>query len=121
MPAAKYDMQIEQGIPYKISVEYKNPEGLPKDLTGFTGKGQIKKHAWDKQPLASFDVSITDAVNGVVEISLAYDALNKIDFENETVKDKLKGVYDVILINDTTDERIRLVQGNALISAGVTN
>lgn len=120
MPAAKYDMYVEQGVPYSIDVEYLDPAGAPKDLTGFAGKGSIKKQPWDTTTIASFDVTVTDPSSGKVNIKLNHDSLNDVSFNEETIKKHLECVYDVILYNETTEEVIRLVQGKVFISPGVT-
>ncbi len=64
--AAKHDIHIDQGATFKLTLSY-----LPvKNITGFTGRGQIKARYEDTAPLASFVVDVTDPVNGVVSITL---------------------------------------------------
>lgn len=120
MPAAKYDMYVEQGVPYSIDVEYLDPTSAPKDLTGFIGKGSIKKQPWDVMTIANFIVTVTDPLAGKVNIKLNHDSLKDINFNEETIKKHLECVYDVILYKESSNEVIRLVQGKVFISPGVT-
>lgn len=38
MPASKYDFSIEQGSSFKLSLIYKNNDGIPIDLTDWCGR-----------------------------------------------------------------------------------
>lgn len=120
MPAAKYDMYVEQGVSTSFQVQYKAPDATAKDLTGFTGKAFIKKQPWDTAHVAEMVVTVTDAVNGELSVTLPKDALDDFDFEERTLKDSYKAHYDVLISNETTGEAIRLVQGAIFISPGVT-
>ena len=42
MPAGKYNLIIEQGATLKLELQYKDSNSNPIDLTGYSGKMQIK-------------------------------------------------------------------------------
>lgn len=120
MPAGKYDFYVEQGVESSITILYKDPAANPKDLTGFVGKAQIKKNPWDKVAIAEMVVDVVVPTNGEVQVTLPSNALDNFDFDNQTLKEKYKTFYDVVLTNENTDESIRLLQGACYISPGVT-
>lgn len=42
MAAGKYNLLIEQGATYQVELQYKDSNGVPVDLTGYSGKLQIR-------------------------------------------------------------------------------
>lgn len=42
MPAGKYSFTIEQGATFQLSLQYKDSLGNPVDLTGYSGRMQIR-------------------------------------------------------------------------------
>tara|TARA_B100000929_G_scaffold108179_1_gene85718 strand:+ start:20120 stop:20488 length:369 start_codon:yes stop_codon:yes gene_type:complete len=121
MPAGVYDFHVEQGVANKFSIEYRASDGTAKDLTGYSGRGQVKLKMSDSQPLAEFEVTITDPLLGKLDVALPAAALKGHTFKASDYKDKVKGVYDIELYKDTSDEEtIRILNGNIFISPEVT-
>jgi len=42
MPAGRYSFTIEQGATFQLSLQYKDSNGDPVDLTGYSGRMQIR-------------------------------------------------------------------------------
>lgn len=68
--SGKYNMEISQGSDFKLSLSIKDSNQNPVDLTGHTFRGQIRKTASDAVTQATFTFTITDAVNGAVDVEL---------------------------------------------------
>jgi hypothetical protein len=47
MPAGKYSMLIEQGATLRLDLAYKDSNNIPIDLTGYSGRMQIKDNYAD--------------------------------------------------------------------------
>ena len=45
MPAGRYSFTIEQGATFQLSLQYKDSNGDPIDLTGYSGRMQIRPSA----------------------------------------------------------------------------
>lgn len=114
--AVLHNIRVDQGATYKLTLTY-TPA---KDLTGFSGRGQIKTRYEDTSPLGVFDVTVTDAAAGVVQVTLPADALATLTFKANKPDDYYHAVYDVELFTADDAEVIRLINGVALISPEVT-
>jgi hypothetical protein len=110
MSAASYDITIEQGADYGLWLHVKNPDGSSYNLTGATISADIRKD-WQYPVITSFGVTITDAVNGLVSLSMPASQSKLIDV--------LNGKYDVLMFIGGV--KIRLMQGNITISPFITH
>ena len=80
------------------------------DLTNYTGASFLKKSAESSSISAVFDVSFPNPQNGSVKIALG-----------SSITSTLRSgryVYDILLNNGS--KKIRVVEGSALVTAGVT-
>jgi hypothetical protein len=115
MPAAKYDLVIEQGTDYIKSFNLKNPDNSIKDLNGFTAKMQIRQYKFDaeaKYEASTANGKILIAVNsGTVQLRFPNQDTANFDFN--------KGVYDIEL-TDQSGIITRLMEGEVIISKEVT-
>jgi len=121
MAAGIYNIVIEQGATFLITVTLNDgatPVPAPIDLTGYEGRGQIKLKATDTEPLAVFEVSVTDPTAGEVEILLSAEDSEAIVTTGKTFTDFLEAQYDVELFKG--DEVIRLLNGTCNISPEIT-
>lgn len=74
------DLLMKQGLTFGAqTVTFKNPDNSPVDLTGATIRGKIKTNKGSITEVASLDVSITDAVNGVFTFGLDAATTQTID------------------------------------------
>ena len=113
------DIAVNQGESYAMKITYRDSLGVAKDLTGWSGRGQIRLKATDTAALASFTVTISDPTNGVVVAALAADALSgNANIKGKSYSETTAAVYDIEIYNGATVKR--LVNGACLISPEVT-
>ena len=80
------------------------------DLTNYSAKGQLRKHA-DSTTAITFQIEFVDRVNGKI-------ALNIPRWTTSLLKPG-RYVYDVLL-TDASSLKTRVVEGSAIVTAGVT-
>lgn len=93
----------------------------PIDLTGFVGECSIKKYAGDDEPLVMATVTIVDAADGEFTISLTANQTAMLISQGRTWKDVNTCQYDCYMVNSSTGERYRVLQGDVEISPCVTD
>lgn len=64
MAAGKYSFTIEQGSTLDFEIQYKDPNSLPVNLTGFSGKMQIRSNFADNSPTTYITLSSSLAADG---------------------------------------------------------
>ena len=110
MAAGKYDIVIDQGADYSASIDVTDADGDAVDLTGHTGKGQIRK-TYSSSTAVNFDPAIVQsATNGTVRIGLSSTTTNNMKAG--------RYVYDVEIDNGSAITRI--VEGQLEVRPGVT-
>ena len=118
--AGVYNIDVQQGATKRFSIVYKDGDGVPIDLTGYEGRGQIRLKVSDENALADFVVTITDAVNGEIDITLPATALEGIKFRGRSYLDKTEASYDIEIYDDASGDVIRLLNGICTIYPEVT-
>ena len=110
MAAYVSNIIIEGGANFDQSFNLENSANAPLDLTGYTGTAMMKKHGASLKNTATFSVMFPDRAAGQVKISLG-----------ATTTGALKPgryVYDLLL--DDGSVKTRVVEGSAIVTAGVT-
>ena len=110
MAAYVSNIIIEGGANFDQSFNLENSANAPLDLTGYTGTSMMKKHAASLKNTATFSVMFPNRAAGQVKISLG-----------ATTTGALKPgryVYDLLL--DDGSVKTRVVEGSAIVTAGVT-
>lgn len=110
MAAGKLNIFVEQGATWTRTLELKDSESNPINITGKTFRGQIRKSAADPNILAAFTFSITSGSGGVVQATLSATTTTAIPGQN--------CVYDMEMVDGSTVTRI--LEGVAFISPNVT-
>ncbi len=64
MAAGKYSFTIEQGTTLDFEIQYKDPNSLPINLTGYSGKMQIRSNFADNNPVTYATLSSSLAADG---------------------------------------------------------
>lgn len=64
MAAGKYSFTIEQGSTLDFEIQYKDPNNLPINLTGYSGKMQIRSNFADNTPVTYITLSSSLAADG---------------------------------------------------------
>jgi len=145
MTAAVHDIIIEEGATFnrvltvrQAAIPADPATGSPEvpaqaiDLTGYTGRGEIRKDYVAASPvLETFTINITDAANGVFKVSLTAaqtaslvsDATRDADYYSGEFSDVDKnvqiGYYDIEL-DDGTGFITRLIKGRVYFSDEIT-
>lgn len=104
-----YDITIHQGATFELEVAYKDPSGVPINMSGYTVDAQL----WNRlgtAKLANFSSSWTSQASGTFTIGLASNVTSGIT-EN--------GQYDV-MVTEPSGKKSYLLQGNAFIDLGLT-
>ena len=111
MAAYVSNIVVDVGANFDQSFNLESNANAPPNLTGFTGAAKLKKSAATSKTAADFVVSFPDAVQGQLKISLG-----------SSITAGLKPgryVYDVLL-TDASSLKTRVVEGSAIVTAGVT-
>lgn len=117
MPAAKYDLLIEQGADFSKSIILKNPDGSVKDLTNVQLRLQIREyHFSDEIILQASSQGATP--NLLINIPTGTITIKFSNTQTATLAIR-KGVYDLEMTTPTS-EVIRLMQGSVAIDPEVT-
>ena len=103
------NITIPQGADFTETFVSTESDGSSSNLTGYTGKAQIKKHP-DATSSNSFSVSIT-AATGEVAIAMTSGVTSGLTAG--------RYLYDVLLTSSSGSVS-RLTQGMALVTAGIT-
>jgi hypothetical protein len=101
---------IDAGSDFSQTFNLENISNSPLNLTGYTGSCLMKKHPASLRTTASFAVSFPDRMAGQVKLSLG-----------STITSTLKPgryCYDILLDDGSTKSRI--VEGSAIVTAGIT-
>ena len=116
MTAKQVDIAIEQGATLTLSITWKNADGTPVDLTGYTAKMQVRWKYVDTNALLTFSSTggtiVLGGVSGTVDINGMAAVTG--------VTEPKYGVYDLELTKTSTGFVKRLIQDRALVSPEVT-
>lgn len=109
--AYQYNLYMDQGSDFSIDLTLLDDTGVCINLTGYEVYAQFKKGYGTK---ISFEMctSVLNALAG--EINLFYCADDSME--------RMYGshVYDIKIYNPTTDTMLRVVEGDLVITPGVT-
>lgn len=114
MPAAKFDLVVEQGATYRRTIEYQNPDGTPYPLTGFGARMQIRATYADQDAL----LSLTDN-NGLTIDGPAGTIAIVISATDTATLPRGNQVYDLEIIS-SSGEVDRLLSGLVIVSPEAT-
>lgn len=104
------DIVVEQGSTFSRVITIKDSTGTPVNISTSTFRGQIRKRYKSETPEAEFTLTVTDAVNGQLSMSLT-------DAQTAAI-DSGEWVYDVEWVNG--DAVGKLLYGTAYIQPEVT-
>ena len=111
MAAYVSNIVIDVGANFDQSFNLETTANAPMNLTGFSGAAKLKKSAQSSTTAATFTVSFPDPTSGQLKISLT-----------STQTSGLKPgryAYDVLL-TDSSAIKTRVIEGSAIVTAGVT-
>ena len=122
MSAATYDLFIYQGSDFAVDLVI-NESGTAKNLSNYSGRGQLRSSHTSTTIAGYFKVTITNAANGSLKVELPNS--NWTDSGGVTrngSKDIAAGqyVYDVEIFTNSDAVVKRIIQGTATINPEVT-
>ena len=109
--SGKLDLVIEQGVKFQRTVQIKDKDNAVVDISGDTFEGQVRKRHNSTDTEASFTISITDAANGKVSVTIPEATTDGMDAGEY--------VYDITW-TPSASNKVRLLEGIAVVSPGVT-
>lgn len=114
MTAATYDLKLEQGVPLKKSLVISKPDGSLADLTGFTGRLQLR--LYDSHPTAVLTLTTE---NGGISINTSTSTVT-LNFSSSDTIDLpfVKYSFDCILYNG--DKTFKPIKGFVYITQSST-
>lgn len=124
MSAAVYNIKIDQGSDFFMTLTFKDALGVNVDLTGFTFAGKIRTYFNNATHVAEFDFDILDQVTdtGKVVVSLSAadsTAIPVVGFSSpNTSRPIQKFIYDIEATADGITQR--WLQGLVQLSPEVT-
>jgi hypothetical protein len=108
--AIKANLIIDQGANFTTTITVTDNDGLPVDLTDYTGAAQMRKH-YTSSTSTAFTVALGGAT-GTVSLSMTANAS-----ANLTAG---RYVYDVELTNNGSGIVSRIVEGIVTVTPNVT-
>lgn len=114
MPAATFDLDIEQGANFSKVITWKDSAGVAQDLTGYTARMQIRKSKSATTTLADMTTA-----NGGVTLGGVLGTITLALTAAQTAAMTSGGVYDLELINGAGFVT-RLLEGAVTFSKEVT-
>ena len=110
MAAYVSNIVIDQGADFNQTYNLENSANAPLDLTGYTATSVLKKHPQSLLNTATFVCSFPNRAQGQLKISLG-----------STITPNLKpGRYSYDILLNSGSLKTRVVEGSALVTAGVT-
>lgn len=103
---------VNQKASFQVSFTV-TENGSAKNLTGFSVVAEYKTDYTAPDSSAEAFTTSTNANSGVITISLTHEQTANLQFGQ-------KYYYDVIIINDSTSYRTRVVEGSIKVSPGVS-
>lgn len=116
MAAAQADLVIEQGATFNQSFQWTDSSGAAINLTGYTGRMQIRPSVTSSTTIAD----LTTANGGIVITGATGTVTAKIAATSTAAMTFTTAVYDLELIAADGVTVTRLVQGNVTLSKEVT-
>jgi hypothetical protein len=125
MPAGRYNLLIEQGATYTLELQYKDSNGAIVDLTGYSGRLQIRPSIGSPTVYLCLSSSLnpdgtglnfsgsngtTPPTSGSIGVYISATTSSMLTFDT--------GVYDLEIQSGTFVTR--LLQGNVQLSKEVT-
>lgn len=108
----EFNITIAQNATYNLALTLLDSAGNARDLTGYTGGANIRKSLIDPDIVQAFTVTVSDPVNGRVDMSLTATQTAALDFERSEY------VYDLMIKTGAVVEKV--IQGSASLELSVT-
>jgi hypothetical protein len=107
-----FDLSIIQGQTFTLSLTIRDINGTPINLGGFAISGYLKTKFSDTGKLANLNVTIADAVNGVVNIYIPATGTAALPINY--------AFYDIEMLNSGDNSVTKVLAGKASVYPEVT-
>jgi len=114
--AANYNITIDQGSDFEISVQLQQEDGVPDDLTGYSARAQLRQTKASATVAATFTCTIPYPEAGVIVVSLS----NSITKNLSPSSTAGKYFYDLEIFTSLDAVVKRVLQGEAIVTQEVT-
>ena len=111
MAAGYQELFIEQGSDFITTITLDDVDGVPFDLTDYTGKSQIRKSYYSANATAEFTITISSPTDGTIALNL--------DSANTANISPGRYLYDVVIKN-TDNVKTRVLEGIVNVLPQVT-
>jgi len=109
--ASVSNLTLDQGTTYSVSIIVNDDTGSARNLTGYTGRSQLRRSYYSSSNTA-FTIAITNPANGEITLNLT---------AAQTANIKAgRYVYDLELVNANTLTVERVVEGIITVYPEVT-
>lgn len=108
--AVTSNLILDQGSDFTVTVNYNDQDGLPKNLTGYSARSQMRKSYYSTSA-TNFTANISDPINGEITLSLSSNV-------SANVKAG-RYVYDLEVVSNA-NVVIRVVEGIITVMPEVT-
>ena len=109
--AAYVELTIEQGANFTTTVTVKDEVGNPTNLNNHSVAAQLRKSHYSTTA-TNFTAAITDPVNGVITLTMTASVTANVT--------PSRYVYDLLLTNNSTNVKTRVIEGIATVLPSVT-
>lgn len=114
MTARKFDISIEQGATFVMTLTYKDDTGTPIDLTGYKVEMQVRDKVGGRIFMSA------NTANGRITVNTVGQIMVRVPHTETREIQLVYGVYDLFLHNATDDFVEKLVFGDAIVGPSVT-
>ena len=113
MAAAYQDFFIEQSTDFSANVTLQDALGNPYNLNLFRVASQAKRSAYSTQPTFTFNTTVADANNGIINLAVGANVTYNIA--------STRLVYDVIIQDIASNTVSRVLEGRIFLDPSVTS
>jgi len=103
---------VEQNATFKTQLQLKDDTGVGLNLVSYVVSSQVRRSYSSMNVATNIVCTMIDAPNGVVQLSISYANTANIKAG--------RYVYDVVALNNSTSEELRLIEGIMTITPAVT-
>lgn len=109
--AAYVEIVIEQGADFSTTVSVKDATNNPTNLNNHSVAAQLRKSYYSSTSV-NFTTSITDAAAGVITLTMPASVTSNVS--------PARYVYDLLLTNNSTNVKTRVIEGIVNVLPSVT-
>lgn len=106
----RYDITLQQGATFEMTVQYKDSNGVPVDMTGYSVVSKIYNRLGTEQ-VAEFSTPWQVQESGIFKMRLSSAVTSGITQQ---------GQYDV-LVTDPLGDKFYILEGALFVSIGLSN